>query len=912
MRLLAALALAAALARAGGGPETTLLVVNADSPVSRRIANEYASLRRLPQSHILYLEAIPTLRILSMAQFRGRILGPILSWMRSEGLEESIDCIVYSADFPYGVDLNEPLKDREAPQYVTKVASLTGMTFLGRRVEKELWEEIVDLGVSRYYRREMGRATRNATAEERNLYGQAMAALQRGDHATAAESYRRFLETFRDHVESWYNYACCLARLGKVDEAMAALREAAGRGYNDAAHAGQDPDLEPLRGRPDFVGLLRDMAGRVANYQKTIAFTSRLAWTGADDPVEDASSLDRYWLSTMLAYTGEWGNSLPEALAALRPAATCDGANPDGTFYFCQNGDVRSTTRQGAFPSIVAALRAMGRKAEILEAGKDGQTGILPVGKNDVIGACIGSAGFSWAECKSIILPGAICEHLTSHGGDFAHGGQTKLSELVRYGAAGASGTVCEPFAIQNKFPHPAIYLHYARGCSLAESFYQSLWGPYQLLVVGDPLARPFARFGKVEVDPGAQPWKGTVKVSASSDVAGARIEFWLDGRRVEETIDTTRLDDGAHDLRAVAVEPGDIATRSFAQATVFVANAGRAVEVQTPKSALFGQPLELRGRALLATGVEVLQGTRVVATAKVESGSYKVAVPTETLGAGPVTLVVRGRYETPPMARSAPVPLVVEEAVLLKAPKADGPRLPGLRGKDSIALQLARSSGEFSGEIELPRAGRYELILSGGASLAVDLNGRQAFLREKGDGQVYLPLAGEAGWYPIRVRGTDVTMLLAGEQVAAPPNLRSIGRPAVAEPLVAEGAFTELVDGRPIGNGLLVPAAGVELSFKKGPQEVGGVLLHGAAANKDSKPWPPSWVVEAADAAGKFKPVANLVAVAAPAAGNGAIPALLELTFKPVRTKKFRVKPGGDGAAMVTEIAALGKAPKG
>ena len=35
--------------------------------------------------------------------------------------------------------------------------------------------------------------------------------------------------------------------------------------------------------------------------------------------------------------------------------------------------------------------------------------------------------------------------------------------------------------------------LHYARGCSLAESFYQSISGPYQLLIVGDPLCQPWA-----------------------------------------------------------------------------------------------------------------------------------------------------------------------------------------------------------------------------------------------------------------------------------------------------------------------------------------------------------------------------------------------------------------------------------
>ena len=61
--------------------------------------------------------------------------------------------------------------------------------------------------------------------------------------------------------------------------------------------------------------------------------------------------------------------------------------------------------------------------------------------------------------------------------------GQTPLSEFLRFGAAGASGTVTEPYSPSpTKFPSPMIQVHYARGCTLAEAFYQSVSGPYQLL----------------------------------------------------------------------------------------------------------------------------------------------------------------------------------------------------------------------------------------------------------------------------------------------------------------------------------------------------------------------------------------------------------------------------------------------
>jgi len=41
------------------------------------------------------------------------------------------------------------------------------------------------------------------------------------------------------------------------------------------------------------------------------------------------------------------------------------------------------------------------------------------------------------------------------------------------------------------------MQVQYCRGWSLAESYYQSLSGPYQLLIIGDPLCRPWAKKAK-------------------------------------------------------------------------------------------------------------------------------------------------------------------------------------------------------------------------------------------------------------------------------------------------------------------------------------------------------------------------------------------------------------------------------
>ena len=49
-----------------------------------------------------------------------------------------------------------------------------------------------------------------------------------------------------------YNLACCEARLGRLDEAGAHVREALADEPRVREWGAEDPDLDPLRERPDF------------------------------------------------------------------------------------------------------------------------------------------------------------------------------------------------------------------------------------------------------------------------------------------------------------------------------------------------------------------------------------------------------------------------------------------------------------------------------------------------------------------------------------------------------------------------------------------------------------------------------------------------------------------------------------
>ena len=55
---------------------------------------------------------------------------------------------------------------------------------------------------------------------------------------------------------AYYNYACLLVADGNAVEAMAALRSSFEYDRSLTNHALEDPDLAPLRSRPDFTGMV--------------------------------------------------------------------------------------------------------------------------------------------------------------------------------------------------------------------------------------------------------------------------------------------------------------------------------------------------------------------------------------------------------------------------------------------------------------------------------------------------------------------------------------------------------------------------------------------------------------------------------------------------------------------------------
>ncbi|WP_309025639.1 hypothetical protein [Pelagicoccus sp. SDUM812002] len=298
-------------------------------------------------------------------------------------------------------------------------------------------------------------------------------------------------------------------------------------------------------------------------------FRARTSWNAGGMPSRDVEGV-RYLICSMLGVTrGDRANSAAEIVAALERSAQADFSRPEGVFYFTRSGDLRSKVRNWAFDDAAARLKGMGFAAEVFE-------GTMPRGKPKVAGIMMGSASFDWIGAENQLLPGALCENLTSFGARFAGShGQSLISQFVRAGAAGASGAVSEPYALQFKFPTPYLFVNYASGLSLGEAYYRSILSPYNLLLLGDPLCQPYAEVPRFEVSGirDGDRVSGNVKLAVRMEKGRpARVRIAVDGRIVGEAgprdrylLQTKELAPAEHTVVVIVTGDDQIATQGRA-----------------------------------------------------------------------------------------------------------------------------------------------------------------------------------------------------------------------------------------------------------------------------------------------------------------------------------------------------------
>jgi uncharacterized protein (TIGR03790 family) len=286
----------------------------------------------------------------------------------------------------------------------------------------------------------------------------------------------------------------------------------------------------------------------------TQSFDGYARWLGEEMPLPSMS----------LGVVGERASSVEQVKAVLSRAARGDGSRPVGPIYLIDGADVRVTCRRWQFDPTIHALRQAGLECAIVPR--------VPADAEPLMGIFAGIAQTTPGHYR--FLPGALADNLTSFGGAFDVAAQTKLTEWLHAGAAVCAGTVVEPMSNYRKFPVAQIFVHYATGCTAIEAYYQSIASPMQLLLVGDPLAAPYARVTTVECR--GVPGDGVVRdaVTVEPSVGDPlryhrkRYVYLVDGvvkgNGERWRLDPTLLAPGRHTLRIVAMTYGAMRSQSF------------------------------------------------------------------------------------------------------------------------------------------------------------------------------------------------------------------------------------------------------------------------------------------------------------------------------------------------------------
>jgi uncharacterized protein (TIGR03790 family) len=259
-----------------------------------------------------------------------------------------------------------------------------------------------------------------------------------------------------------------------------------------------------LSNQIDYVVLSMDIPFQTLNGVKLNSTTSALFYGLKDDSgahwmdvtnsystseqvfqqAKPASAPNRSFLTSMIT-----AGSLAQAKMLVDQGVASDGTFPAHTVILAKSSDPLRNVRYHAFDNAIFNTRLRGNYS-MVRTNEDS-----PVVQTNLLGFQTGLANLSIP--PNGCSPGAMADSLTSFGGIiFGPNGQTSLLAFINAGAAGSYGTVTEPSTNPQKFPDPQAYFYQSRGFSLAECYYQSLYAPYQGLIVAEPLAAPFAQTG--------------------------------------------------------------------------------------------------------------------------------------------------------------------------------------------------------------------------------------------------------------------------------------------------------------------------------------------------------------------------------------------------------------------------------
>lgn len=187
-------------------------------------------------------------------------------------------------------------------------------------------------------------------------------------------------------------------------------------------------------------------------------------------------------------------NDFNQSKQVIDRGLLADNTMPKGKVVLLETSDKNRTVRQLMFDQV-GQLATVKNQEKLIDIQVERVRADYVKSRENVLMYIAGSKQVEAIDTNQF-LPGALADHLTSHGGKLTNSPQMSALEWLLNGATASYGTAHEPCNFLQKFPNPVVMLDaYLSGDSAIEAYWKSVQMPGQGNFVGEPLAAPYSGY---------------------------------------------------------------------------------------------------------------------------------------------------------------------------------------------------------------------------------------------------------------------------------------------------------------------------------------------------------------------------------------------------------------------------------
>ncbi len=512
-------------------PDQIAILAVRESPQSQELARYYAAQRKVPDEQIFLIDVTPG-KPLSRSEWDGSVRPAIREWLREQKLEDRIRCVVTTWDVPLKIGRADGAAERTAFLEQRRTDALARLKQVPAELRSLLPAEDTDPPAGKEF---AGDAPLKEIATA--LEGELKAAFRRNRGKDEAVASADIEQKLRAVLGTSFG----LNSLRQMPDATAAsdAERTAGQQQKAGRWTGLREGILALSGLPESVSRDRKILQLL---HRSDGFVGEVAWIDQQLQLlkrnETYSSFDSElsllhwpayplmrWMPNSLHHqlAGRDAESSPPVLMVARleaptfelakelinAAIAIEQEGLKGKVYLDARGlaapkNARSRGSYGQYDQSLRKLAELLEKQTDLSVTLDNNPALFQPG--DCPEAVIYSGWYSLARYVDAFTwkRGAIAYHIASSEAVTLRDSKSNVwcKRMLEEGVCATLGPVHEPYLAAFPLPEEFFPLLMTGKLTLAETYYRTKpFNSWVMVLVGDPLYRPFAKHPPLDAD---------------------------------------------------------------------------------------------------------------------------------------------------------------------------------------------------------------------------------------------------------------------------------------------------------------------------------------------------------------------------------------------------------------------------